>query len=91
MTVKVLIPTALRPYAGQQSEIEANGSTVGEAMNDLATRFPDLKRHLYTKDGSLRNFVNVYLGDEDVRYIKGLATAIREGDALSIVPAIAGG
>lgn len=91
MTVKVLIPTALRPYTGQQSEIEANGSTVGEAMSDLATRFPDLKRHLYNKDGSLRNFVNVYLGDEDVRHIKGLATVIREGAALSIVPAIAGG
>jgi adenylyltransferase/sulfurtransferase len=66
-------------------------ATVGEALSRLVAEHPDLRRHLYTEDGRLRSFVNVYLNDEDVRYLQREATAVKEGDVLSIVPSIAGG
>jgi len=88
---KIHIPTPLRQYVGKQSTIEVKGATVAEAMNALAVQHPDLRRHLYTNDGKLRSFVNVYLNDEDIRYLQKEATAVKEGDNISIVPSIAGG
>lgn len=88
---KIQIPTPLRQYVGKQSAIEVAGGTVGEALSGLVSSHPDLRRHLYTDDGKLRSFVNVYVNDEDVRYLQKEATAIKDGDHISIVPSIAGG
>lgn len=88
---KIHIPTPLRQYAGKQPAVEVKGSTVGEALNGLVSEHPDLRRHLYTEEGKLRAFVNVYLNDEDVRYLQKEATAVQDGDNISIVPSIAGG
>jgi molybdopterin converting factor small subunit len=88
---KVHIPTPLRQYAGKQATVEVKGATVGEALSGLVAQHPDLRRHLYTDDGKLRAFVNVYLNDEDVRYLQKEATAVNDGDSISIVPSIAGG
>ena len=91
MSIKVLIPTPLRPYAGKQSTIEVNAQTVGEALSDLVARHPDLRRHLFSEDGRLRSFVNVYLNDEDIRYLSKEATPAKETDTITIVPSVAGG
>jgi MoaD family protein len=88
---KIQIPTPLRQYVGKQSTVEVKGATVGEAMTALVARHPDLKRHLYTEDGRLRAFVNLYVNDEDIRYLQKEATELKEGDNISIVPSIAGG
>ena len=88
---KILIPTPLRQYAAKHDSVELDGATVGEVLNSLTTQFADLRRHLYTDDGKLRAFVNVYLNDEDVRYLQKEATAVKESDTISIVPSIAGG
>jgi MoaD family protein len=88
---KIHIPTPLRQYVGKQSTVEVKGSTVGDAMNDLLAQHPDLRRHLYADDGKLRAFVNLYVNDEDIRYLQKEATAIKDGDSISIVPSIAGG
>jgi sulfur-carrier protein len=88
---KIHIPTPLRQYAGKQPAVEVQGTTVGEALNGLVSQHPDLRRHLYTDEGKLRAFVNVYLNDEDVRYMQKEATAVQDGDNISIVPSIAGG
>jgi adenylyltransferase/sulfurtransferase len=88
---KIHIPTPLRQYAGKQSSVEIKGSTVGEALRGLVSQHPDLRRHLYTDNGKLRAFVNVYLNDEDVRYLQKEATPIQDSDNISIVPSIAGG
>ena len=86
----IKIPTPLRPYAGNNAEIEVNGNTVGAILDDLTGQFPELKTHLYNGD-ELRNFVNIFLGDEDIRYRDGLDTDVEPGDKLRIVPSIAGG
>jgi adenylyltransferase/sulfurtransferase len=91
MPIKILIPTPLRPYAGSKSIIEVNAQTVGEALGDLVTRHPDLRKHLFSEDGKLRSFVNVYLNDEDIRYLSKDATPVKETDTISIVPSVAGG
>jgi molybdopterin converting factor small subunit len=88
---KVLIPTPLRQYAGNQKEVEVAGATVGEILISLTSDFSDLRKHLYTDEGKLRSFVNVYLNDEDVRYLDKDKTAAASSDTLSIVPSIAGG
>jgi len=88
---KIHIPTPLRQYVGKQSTVEVNGATVAEAMDALVARHPEVKRHLYTEDGKLRAFVNLYLNDEDIRYLQKEATAVKDGDNISIVPSIAGG
>ncbi|HET6922274.1 MAG TPA: ubiquitin-like small modifier protein 1 [Anaeromyxobacteraceae bacterium] len=87
----VHIPAPLRPYAGQRAELDLAAGTVGEALSELVSRHPDLRRHLYGEDGRLRSFVNVYLNDQDIRYLDKEATAVKEGDTLSIVPSVAGG
>ena len=91
MAVKVIIPTPLRPYTGKKESVELQAATVGEALLSLTNLFADLKKHLYSDDGRLRSFVNVYVNDEDIRYLRGDQTPLREGDILSIVPSIAGG
>jgi len=88
---KIQIPTPLRQYAGKQPAVEVKAGTVGEALSDLVARHPDLRRHLYTDEGKLRAFVNVYLNDEDVRYLQKEATSVKDSDSISIVPSIAGG
>ena len=88
---RILIPTPLRQFAEKNDTVEVEGTTVGEALTALITRFPDLKKNLYSDEGKLRSFVNVYLNDEDIRYIKKEATPVAAGDTLSIVPSIAGG
>src|SRR5690242_17555067 len=90
--MKIFIPTPLRQYADEQDAVEVHASTVGDALAKLTSTHPDLKRHLYTDEGKLRAFVNVYLNDEDVRYLASKEqTPVRDGDHLSIIPSIAGG
>ena len=69
MALKVLLPVALRHLTGNQDEVDLNGKDVGEVMNELVNRFPELKTHLFNENGQIRNFVNIYLNDEDVRYL----------------------
>jgi len=88
---KVLIPTPLRQYAGKQDAVEVEGATVGEALGKLTGLHPDLRRHLYNDEGKLRSFVNVYVNDEDIRYLAKDKTAVGGSDVISIVPSIAGG
>jgi MoaD family protein len=88
---KIHIPTPLRQYVGKQASVEVPGTTVGEAMSALVAQHPDLRKHLYTEEGKLRAFVNLYVNDEDIRYLHKEATALKEGDNISIVPSIAGG
>jgi molybdopterin converting factor small subunit len=88
---KIHIPTPLRQYVGKHSTVEVKGATVAEAMNALVAQHPEVRRHLYTEEGKLRAFVNLYLNDEDIRYLQKEATAVKEGDNISIVPSIAGG
>jgi molybdopterin converting factor small subunit len=88
---KIHIPTPLRQYADKQATVQVGAGTVGEALTALVHKHPDLRRHLYTNDGKLRAFVNVYLNDEDIRYLQKEATAVKDSDSISIVPSIAGG
>jgi MoaD family protein len=88
---KIHIPTPLRQYVGKQTAVDVQGATVGEAMNSLVALHPELRKHLYTDDGKLRAFVNLYVNDEDIRYLQKEATALKDGDNISIVPSIAGG
>ena len=91
MAYRVLIPTPLRPYTGQQDAVELEGGTVGEILSALTSRYAELRRHLYADDGKLRHFVNVYVNDDDIRYLDREATALKSGDVISIVPSVAGG
>ena len=87
----ISLPTPLRPYADKNSEIPVTGSTVGELLGSLTSRYPKLRQHLYGDDGKLRSFVNVYLNDEDIRYLQKTETPVNETDLISIIPSIAGG
>ncbi len=91
MAVKVLIPTPLRQFTGKQASIECNANTVGDALGNLTSTFSELRKHLYTEDGRIRSFVNVYLNDEDIRFLEKEKTQTKDGDTISIVPSIAGG
>lgn len=88
---RIHIPTPLRQYAGKQADVAVKAGTVGEALSELVSKHPELRRHLYTDEGKLRAFVNVYVNDEDVRYLQKDATALKDSDTISIVPSIAGG
>ena len=88
---KILIPTPLRQFAGKNDSLELSGSTVGEVLQGLTSQYGDLLKHLYTDEGKLRSFVNVYVNDEDIRYLDKDKTALKDGDVVSIVPSIAGG
>jgi len=91
MGVKVIIPTPLRQYAGRTDSVVVEGRTVEEVLGNLTSRYGDLRKHLYSDDGKLRSFVNIYRNDEDIRYLDREKTAVKETDVLSIVPSIAGG
>jgi MoaD family protein len=91
MSVKVMIPTALRHYADGHDTVELEADRVGDVLRGLATQFPDLKKHLFAADGQLRNFVNVFVNDDNIRDRQGADTAVADGDEVMIIPAIAGG
>ncbi len=91
MTVKVRIPTPLRKFADGQAAVEGTGATVGEVLAQLGDRYPGLAQRICDDSGEIRRFVNVFLGDEDIRFLDQLATAVTDGAELSIIPAIAGG
>jgi adenylyltransferase/sulfurtransferase len=91
MPVTIIIPTALRQYAGGNSEIQVEAKTAGEALERLTATHTDLRKHLYNDQNALRNFVNVYVNDEDIRHEGGPETPVKDGDTLMIVPSIAGG
>ncbi|MEJ2006935.1 MAG: MoaD/ThiS family protein [Acidobacteriota bacterium] len=91
MPVKVVIPTPLRQYTGKKDSVEIEAKTVGEALARLTSQFGDLRKHLYNEEGKLRSFVNVYVNDEDIRFLQRDLTPLAETDIVSIVPSIAGG
>jgi len=91
MSVRVRIPSPLQPLTNSQPEVEATGETVRQVLADLELRYPGIQQRLYDDDGRLRRFVNLYVNDEDVRFLQGEDTVLAEGDQVSIVPAIAGG
>src|SRR5438045_634597 len=91
MATKIMIPTPLRPFTDKKDAVEAEGKTVGELLADLTTRHAGLKAHLYNDEGKLRSFVNVYLNDEDIRYLEREQTPVKPGDSVSIIPSVAGG
>lgn len=86
----IRIPTPLRPYTGGNAAVQVSGETVGGALNDLTNKHPELRPHLFEGD-KLRSFVNIYLNQEDVRYLEGEETAVSANDTLMIIPSIAGG
>jgi len=91
MSVTVRIPTPLRKLTGGADEVSIDGGNVGEIIENLEAAHPGLKERLCDEAGEIRRFVNVYVNDEDVRFLKGRDTALKDGDEVSIVPAIAGG
>ena len=91
MATKILIPTPLRPYTDKQEAVEASGTTVGELLADLTTKYSGLKAHLYNEQGKLRSFVNIYINDEDIRYLQKDQTPVSASDTVSIIPSVAGG
>ena len=88
---RILIPTPLRQYADKKDSVELQGTTVGEVLTALTSQYGDLRKQLYNDEGKLRSFVNVYLNDEDIRYLGKDKTPVQDTDILSIVPSIAGG
>jgi MoaD family protein len=90
MSVRVQIPTPMRQHTDGQAVVEAGGTTVADVLDDLGRKFPGITQRLFD-NGQVRRFVNVYLNDEDIRYLDNLATAVKDGDELSIIPAVAGG
>ena len=91
MAVTVIIPTALRQYAGGQREVDVDGATIGDVLQRLTTQHADFGKQIFGDDGNLRSFVNVYRNDDDVRYLDGLSTPVSDGDEVCIIPEIAGG
>src|SRR2546430_4673802 len=88
---RILIPTPLRPYTDKQDAVDVAGATVGELLADLTRKHSGLKTHLYNDQGKLRSFVNIYVNDEDIRYLQKEQTPIKAGDTVSIIPSVAGG
>jgi len=91
MSIRVRVPTPLQKLTGNQGEIAAQGRSVKEVLADLEKRYPGVRERLYDDKGVLRRFINLYLNSEDIRFLKGETTPVKEGDEISIVPAIAGG
>ena len=91
MSPKILIPTPIRQFTGGRAEVELSAGSLRQGFEELFKRYPDLRRQLCSEDGSIRSFVNVYLNDEDIRYMAKEATPVKDGDVVSIVPSIAGG
>ncbi len=91
MTVKVRIPAQLRSLTGGVGEVQAEGSTVGQVLKDVDSLNPGFGERVFDEEGNLRRFVNIFLADEDVRFLEGLDTQVKEGQVISVVPAVAGG
>lgn len=91
MAIKIRIPTPLQKLTGDQAEVSAAGDSLSAVLMDLDRQFPGMKNRLYDEKGNLRRFINFYVNEEDVRFLDGEKTAVKEGDEISIVPAIAGG
>ena len=91
MAVNVRIPTPLRKLTQNRETVQADGSSIGEIVENLEKQYPGLKERLCDEKGELRRFVNLYLNDEDIRFAKGKETPVKDGDEVSIIPAIAGG
>jgi molybdopterin synthase sulfur carrier subunit len=91
MAVTVKLPTILRKHTGNEAKVPAAGSTLPEVLADLESRYPGITKNVIAADGGLHRFINVYVNDEDVRYLGSLETAVKEGDTVSILPAVAGG
>ncbi len=91
MGVWIEIPSALKQYVNNQDKVEVKGSSVDEALNSLCIQFTELKPNLFDKNGIVRNFINVYLNDDDIRYADGINSAVKDGDCIQIVPSVAGG
>lgn len=91
MPIKIMIPTPLRSYTDKKDALFVEGKTVGELMEELTKQHAQLRKHLYTEQGTLRNFVNVYVNNEDIRYLRNEDTPVQESDVVSIIPSIAGG
>lgn len=91
MSVRVKLPTILRKHAGGEALVDAEGATLRELLDDLEGKYPGITKNVVSDDGGLHRFINVYVNDEDVRYLGSLETAVKEGDTVSILPAVAGG
>jgi MoaD family protein len=91
MAVTVKLPTILRKFADNEARVSAEGSTLAEVLKDLESRYPGITKNVVAEDGGLHRFINVYLNDEDVRYLGSLETPVNDGDTVSILPAVAGG
>ena len=91
MAIDVRIPTILRTYTGGQKAVEGAGDTINDLLSDLDAKYPGLRGRLVTEEGGLHRFVNVYVNDEDVRFTGALDTAVKDGDSVTILPAVAGG
>lgn len=91
MAVTITIPTALRQYAGGQAAVKLESGSIGAVLATLVEQNPQLGKQLYNEQGQLRSFVNVYVGDDDIRYLQGIETPVPDGETVSIIPAIAGG
>ena len=91
MPVEVRIPTVFRKFTGNESVVSVEGSTIGELLEQIETRYPGFKEQLMSEDGQLHRFVNVYVNDEDARYLDKLDTKVSEGDTVSLLPSVAGG
>jgi molybdopterin converting factor small subunit len=91
MSVHVRVPTILRTYTGGESEVSAEGATLGEVLDHLETSYPGIRARVLDDQGQIRRFVNVYVGNDDVRFLDGLGSATEDGSQVSIIPAVAGG
>lgn len=91
MSVTIRIPTTLRTLTGGQSQVDVEGATVGEVLGSLEQRHAGFAERLFDEEGNLRRFVNVFVADDDVRYLDGVATPVPDGETVSIIPAVAGG
>ena len=90
-TATIFIPTALRAFAGGNATYNVPATTVGQALGQLTAEHPDLRKHLYTDEGKLRSFVNIYVGEEDIRYLDEMDTKLTDGVIVALIPAVAGG
>jgi sulfur-carrier protein len=91
MSVRVKLPTILRKHSGGDALVDADGATLRDLLADLESKYPGITKNIVSEDGGLHRFINIYVNDEDVRYLGSLETAVKEGDTISILPAVAGG
>ena len=91
MSIRIIIPAALRQYAENRDSVNLSGQNIGELLDNLMQKFPNMKKHLFSEDGQIRNFVNVYVNDDDIRYLENSQTQLKEVDVISLIPSVAGG